>query len=345
MSRFFDQLGNRDHLAVGLNAEFGDPWHGHGAFSGSVPMEDAMRVLAINAEIKPLFVVDFDAPMGFRQLDGLNGVFDADTGHCFQAGVSDGFVIHDYDDLLEWVAAIVDAGGDEVEIGCAMALGHKQQAMVQIRVPEGVTVGGDKILPWISAHSSLDSSWATGIKACRTRLVCDNTGRMIMGEKNPTFKIKHTRNSKLRIAEARQVLGVVFDSIPELVAEVDKLQNTALSDKQFAMVVDRLVPMKDDNGQPLEGRGKTIAETKRETFARMWVSDPRVRDFRGSVYGAVQAVNTAVTHEFTVRGAAKGITRTDRQAINTVSGRIDQVDAETIKAINEVFEGLGMATV
>lgn len=356
MSRFFDQLSDQSHLVVGLNRELGDPWHGNGAFDDAVPLDAAIRVLTVNAAKRPLFtqsitgadeqgnlLVSTDPVMTAGKQ--LYGVFDEDTGHCFQAGVGEGYTIHDYTELIEWLAALVDAGAGDVEIGCAMALGHKEQAMVQIRPPEGVVIGGDKILPWLAAHSSLDSSWATGIKACRTRLVCDNTGRMIMGEGNPVYKIKHTKNSKLRLAEAREVIGIMFESIDVMAEEIDRLQNTSLTDPQFQMVVDRTVPIKGDDGNPLEGRAKTIAESKRETLARLWVQDPRVAPFRGTVWGAVQAHNTAVTHEFTVRGASSGITRTDRQAINTVNGRIDQVDAETIKAINEVFDNLGLATV
>lgn len=356
MSRFFDQLSDQNHLVVGLNRELGDPWHGNGAFDDAVPLDAAVRVLTVNAAKRPLFTQQVDGVDDQGNLvittepvlsggKPLYGVFDEDTGHCFQAGVGDGYTIHDYTDLIEWLAALVDAGAGEVEIGCAMALGHKEQAMVQIRPHEGVVIGGDKILPWLAAHSSLDSSWATGIKACRTRLVCDNTGRMIMGEGNPTYKIKHTKNSKLRIAEAREVIGIMFESIDDMAAEIDRLQNTTLTDPQFGMVVDRTVPITDDKGNPLDGRAKTIAESKRETLARLWVQDPRVAPFRGTVWGAVQAHNTAVTHEFTVRGASAGISRTDRQAINTVNGRIDTVDAETIKAINEVFDNLGLATV
>ena len=356
MTRHWDQLSNLDNLAVGLNRELGDPWHGNGAFDGAVPLEAATRVLTVNAAKRPLFTqspagVDTDGNITFDTVPVLNGgkqlygVFDEDTGHCFQAGVGEGYVIHDYNELIEWLAALVDAGAGDVEIGCVMALGNKEQAMVQIRPPEGVVIGGDKILPWLAAHSSLDSSWATGIKACRTRLVCDNTGRMIMGENNPVYKIKHTKNSKLRIAEAREVIGVMFERIDDMAEEIDRFQNTSMTDAQFIMVVDRTTPIKDDQGNPLEGRSKTIAESKRDTLARMWTEDPRVAPYRHTVWGAIQAHNTAVTHEFTVRGAASGVTRTDRQAINTVSGRIDQVDAETIKAINDVFENLGMALV
>lgn len=345
MSQHYDQLGNLDNLAVGLNAELGDPWHGHGAFANAVPLDAALRVLTVHADVTPLFVIDIDSPMGFRQLDNAHAVVDTDTGHVFQAGVSDGYRVYLYEDLMQLVSDLIEVGAGDVEIGCAMALGHKEQAMVQVRPPQGITVGGDRILPWIAAYSSLNSTWATGVKACRTRLVCDNTGRMVMGEDTPTFKVKHTKNASVRLGAAREALGIMWESIPAMAAEVERLQNTTLTDGQFRQTLAKLYPLTGPDGGSLAQRAVTIANGKRETVAGLWANDPRVGDYRGTAYGAIQAVNTAFTHNFTVRGTASGITRTDRQAINTVSGKVDQVDAMTIAAINAVFAEMGMASV
>lgn len=351
MGNYTDQIHNLTNSAFGLRDEHGDMWHGHDIFAGSVPVETALNVLRINAVKLPL---TYQVPFGpdgdtvtmpvMKGDDPLYGIFDGDTGHCFNAGVTDSYQIHVYEELLDLLCALLDQGAHDVKIGGVAAWGHKQQAMIQVRPAEGVTVGGDKILPWLAAYSSLDSTLATGVKACRTRFQCWNTGRMILGEKNPTYKIKHTRNSQARIAQAREIVGIMFESIPAMVAEIDRFQNVTLTDAQFSRVVDKLFPLVDAAGQPLVKNSRTIAEGKRDTLAGMWKNDPRVRDYTGTVWGAIQTVNTAVTHEFTVRGAAKGITRTDRQAQNTVTGKIDTVDAETIRAINEVFAGMGVPT-
>lgn len=356
MTKHWDQLGNLDHLAVGLNATLGDPWHGNGAFDGAVPLDAAIRVLTINAAKLPLqrLVVTGMNADGSPHEEAepvlsygkpLYGIFDQDTGHCFQAGVSEGYVIHDYTELVDQVASILDAGAGDVEIGSVISLGMKEQAFVQIRPKEGVTVGGDQLLPFIAGYSSLDSSLATGFRACRTRVVCDNTQAMCLNEKQATYRIKHTKNSQLKVNEARAMLGVLFDGIPRMVAEVDRYQNTGMTDAAYRMLIERLFPLKDDKGIDLDGRSLTIATSKRETLARMWVTDKRVSPYRNTVWGAIQAVNTATTHEFTVRGAAKGFSRTDRQAGNLISGRTATLDTDTIAAINGVFETMGLATV
>lgn len=364
MTKHWEQLSDLDHLAGGLVDDLGQMWHGFGQFSGSVPLDAVRRVLDLTVEKRPLYYLKSnDEPMLnddgeiviaptvtpaaiTKNGDPIYGIFDANSDHCFRVGASEGFLLHPYQELFDLTAEILDTNKDDVEIGCAMSLGHKEQMMVQVRLKEGVTVGGDKLLPWICCYSSVNSTWATGWKPCKTRLQCDNTGALIMREDTANYKIRHTKNSRVKLGEARLALGLMFDSIPKMIAEVDRFQNTALTDNQFRMTLDKLIPLTDKNGNKLEdGRGLTIATSKRATIDRMWRDDPRVSDYNGTVWGAVQAVNTATTHEFTIRGTNNGVTRSDRQVQATVTGSIDKVDQETINAINEVFSSLGMASV
>ena len=360
MSKHFDQLDDLDHLAGGFVEELGQMWHGFGKFARAVPREAVERVLTVTAEKRPLFwmqeqqepvinadgdieIATFGSPQPVTRGDKpIFGIFDADTGHCFQSGVTDGYLIHPYLPLLEMTAEIVGESADTLEYGCAVALGNKEQMMVQIRMRQGVVVGGDKLLPWLACYSSLNSTWATGWKLCATRLQCDNTAAMVMGEKASAYQVKHTRHSALRVGEARRVIGLLEDTVPRMVAEVDRFQHTSLSDNQFRMVVDKLVPVTGKDGKPLEdGRGLTIALGKRATIHRMWTADPRVNGYRGSVWGAIQAVSTAATHEFSVRGAS----RYERQVQATVTGAIDTLNRQTVEAVNAVFDSLGMASV
>ena len=343
MSEFYNQLGNRDHLLVGMTAELGDPWHGHGAFAGSVPVDEVLRVLTVNAEVVPTYVIDIDEPMGFRET-GEFAVVDTDTKHFFQTGVTSTYKAPDYRELVDMLLLLMDAGKGEVEFGSVMALGHKQKAMVQVRPPEGVIVGGDHVLPWLAGASSLDSSWATTLKQCITRLECDNTAAMIMAERTATYKYKNTKNARFDLAKARDILGVFWKNINSMVAEIEGFQQRELTDRQFAMTIDKLYPMVNPDGSPLTKVTETKRDNRREALARMWVSDPRVSTFRGTVWGGIQAVSTATAHEFTVQETS-GMTRTDRRAERTIDGKVDEINQATIDAINQVFKSLALEPV
>jgi hypothetical protein len=76
-------------------------------------------------------------------------------------------------------------------------------------------------------------------------------------------------------------------------------------------------------------RSAGIAERKRQALGRLWNHDARVSPWRGTAWGVVQAVNTYVHHEQTVRGAA----RAERNMLRAVDGGIDQLDTATLRRI------------
>ena len=69
-----------------------------------------------------------------------------------------------------------------------------------------------------------------------------------------------------------------------------------------------------------------MASNKQEILNKLWNNDLRVAPWKGTVWGAVQAVNTAAHHEFHVRG-----NRAERNMLNTVTGAFDKLDAGTLE--------------
>lgn len=342
----YEQLNDGTRIAGGRT------WWGDAHYTDRVPLDEARRLLTVNVGQSPVYRETGDVEILelangdvrivpiLHQIADKQAVYNADDGYDFQVA-GKGWTLHDYNDwLLDETALLVETAAGQLNIRAAVALGHKQQAVVQIAPPEGITVGGDKILPYIAGFSSLDSSLATGWKATAVRIVCDNTTRASYNDSNKMYKVKHTRNSRLNVAKARQMIELFFEGFPELEREIERLMNADLPDNQFRMMLDRLYPVPTE-----EGRGKTIAENKRGQLHNLWNHDMRVAPFKGTAWGAVQAVNTATTHLFTVKGTAKGYTRQDRQMLNTIDGTIDQLDRDTISAINSVFADMGKALV
>jgi hypothetical protein len=80
-------------------------------------------------------------------------------------------------------------------------------------------------------------------------------------------------------------------------------------------------------GQPLQGRARTLADTKRSTLTRLYDHDVRVAPWAGTAHGVIQAVNTYEHHEGTIRGAA----RPERNMLRTVTGDVGKLDRTTME--------------
>jgi phage/plasmid-like protein (TIGR03299 family) len=317
-----------DGTLIGKVDEYGKAWHGAGHFMGWVPLEAARELLTVNVVLDTPIVMNGDASR-FR------AVVDADTGYVFQM-TSDIYKPPTYATvLLDEVELILDEAKGSLQVGSVVCLGHKEKAVVQIRPTEGITVGGDRILPWLAAYSSLDSSWATGYKAVATRVVCDNTAELSRREGGTMYSRKNTKNSRLNVTKAREAIGLLFKGFEDLTEQVERLQATEVSERQFGMVLDHLFPMVGANGQPLERAGMTRRDNNRQAIRHLWSTDARVAPWANTAWGTLQAVNTWHHHVATVRG--QGVKRQHRQAANLVEGKTASVDARTLEALSLVL--------
>jgi phage/plasmid-like protein (TIGR03299 family) len=157
-----------------------------------------------------------------------------------------------------------------------------------------------------------------------TNVVCDNTMTSALREDGPTFKVKATRNSQLRLADAREALGVVHTMADDFAAEVAKLTAMPFGDKSFERLVISMT--KHD---PNSKRGTTMAENKRDKLWELWRSDARVVEFAGTAYGAWQTVNTYQQHE----SPFKGGNRVERNMLRDLTGKTEAADVETLQRI------------
>lgn len=351
----------KDQLRDGTLVGFGKCWWGDGHFAGAVPLEEARRLLTVDVaegrvrvELEdPMPVIEMirnastieDAQRYAEVLLGMmadapdaerfKAVVDRETGYTFQVASSrwsnDG---HQYESMLDHASALMDVSSGELIIGSVIALDHKQKAMVQVRPADGVTIGGDKMLPWLALYSSLDSSWASGIKGCWTRAVCDNTSEMVVAERTARYSRKHTKNSSFELSECRQVLDIFFQTVKEEAEEIERLMNTPVSGPQFWQVAKALKPVDgtDDNGKPLTQTAITRRTNEMDAVFALYTGDDRVAPYRNTAWGVIQAWNTYSIHGVT----AKGRSQTERQAFNLIGGAQEQADRMVRAALRVV---------
>lgn len=314
---------------IGFTEKRGHAWHyregSDNHYEGAVPMEDVKRRLFNwQAEERPLYVDAKPVETPPVEVPDFKAITRSDNGEVL--GIfKDGYVPHQYSEwLLKNVSAILDA---DLSIGSAGLLRGGRQAWVSVETPDTITTPeGVAYRPNLLAVASFDGSLATTYKPVVTNVVCDNTMNAGLREQGPQFKVKSTRNSMGRLADAREALGIVHTIADDFAAEVEELCAQEFTDRQFARLVEDLTPY-DPNAKST--RGQTMAENKRDKLHELWSSDERVVEWRGTAYGAWQAINTYQHHE----SPFKGGNRAERNMIRVVTGQMDKADQDTVTRI------------
>jgi phage/plasmid-like protein (TIGR03299 family) len=320
---------------IGYTSKRGSAWHYRASlqgdepnhYPGPIPVEDVKRRLfGWNAVSSPVYVEN-PVTGGLAEAPGRQAIISSDTGQVM--GVfTDGYEPHPY---VEWligtVARLLDS---DLSVGSAGLLRGGAVAWVSVEVPDNiVTPEGVEFRPHLFGATSFDGSLATTFKRAITNIVCDNTMSASLAEAGQQIKIRHSRYSRLRLGEARQALSIVYQIADEFAAEVARLCQVNVTDRQWAAFLDAHAPL------PAEpGRARTIAENKRDILVRLWNHDTRVAPWSGTAYGVVQAVNTYTHHEQSVRGAQ----RVERNMLRAVTGGVDELDHATLRTLDTVLD-------
>lgn len=332
---------------IGFTGKRGNAWHYRAELQGSesnhyvgaVPAADVdRRLFNWTAEDSTMYVA---VPCGFEDMTGIGddgrpykmvaiegkkAITRSDTGAVL--GIhGEGYARHQFSEwLLKNVSTIL---GDSVQIGSAGLLKGGAVAWVSVEVPDTITTPeGVQFRPNLLAATSHDGSLATTYKRVVTNVVCDNTMAAGLGEQGQQFRVKHTRNSNLRLNDARQALSLLHDIQADFEAEVAELCRINVSDAQFRAYLDAIAPV------PAEaGRSRTMAITKQDAMLRLWRRDNRVAPWKNTAWGVVQAANTFTHHE----GIVRGTDRAERNMLRAVSGKVDELDGGTMTVLRKVL--------
>lgn len=323
---------------IGFTSKRGNAWHYRAEDQGAesnhyelaVPQDDVLRRL-FNFEVveAPIFVPN--AQGGYDDIPGRKAMVTSDTNEVL--GIfKDGYQGHSYQQwLIDNVANILD---DTLSIGSAGLLKNRAQAWVSVEVPDTiVTPEGVEFRPNLVACTSFDGSLATTYKRTVTNVVCDNTLQIGLMGNDQKFKLKHTKYSHLKLEDARQALEIVYGIADDFAAEVKRLCEVDVTDKQFGAVMDIIAPLPED-----EGRGRTVAEKKRAELITLWHADERVTPWKNTAWGIVQAFNTWDHHK---RGVRKGLHRGQKNMAAALDGTTAASDAATLQALSDVLRAEG----
>lgn len=328
---YTDKRGNAWHRSREIvEAQGREPNH----YTGPVPIEDVRRRLFHwdvweTDGVRGVFpIIDEDGVRDVEVVDSTRKMLIRSDTRTTLGVPKKGYKVHTYDDaLLKNVENILDAAG--LAIGSAGILRGGGVGWVQIEMEDTIETKGVEFRPFLTAATSLDGSLSTTYKTGVTAVVCDNTLSAALGEGGGrVFRIKHSRNSEVKLAEAREALNIVHSVADDFARQVEELTAQTVTDAQWAEFVKRLTPI----SQGTSKRSDNMALTKRSQLNRLYNESPMVAPWRGNAYGVLAAVNTWAHHEQTVRGKS----RAERNSTRMVMGEFDSLDATTLQLLAKV---------
>ena len=225
---FTDQRGHAWHYRA--EAQQGECNH----YPAAIPVEDVRRrlfgwqvlegdvcsraTLLTDDGVGTLTITDPDRKAMLRP----PGALGPDDPGAILGVFKSGYAGHDYAQwLLEQVAELLD---DELAIGSAGLLRGGALAWVSIEVPETITTPeGVAFRPHLLATTSFDGSVATTYGRKVQLVVCDNTHAVAMAESGQQIKVRHSRHSQVKLADAREALALVHTIADDFAAEVAQL--------------------------------------------------------------------------------------------------------------------------
>lgn len=239
-----------------------------------------------------------------------------------------GYQIHGFNEwLVKNVENLIDG---DIHVSSAGMLKGRAVAWVELSLSEQHTVADFPFRPHLLAYTSLDGSLATTYGRKVQATVCDNTLAAAIGEKGQTIKYKHSKYSTVKLASARDAVGLVVATADDFHKEMEELLAWKVDDRQFTKVLDKLIPLSDEKGKPLSKMAVTKATDKRERIAGMYRNDIRCAPWSGTAFGVVQTFNTWEHHEKPTRGQT---VRAERNMLAAVNGDVEKQTAEVMQAL------------
>lgn len=349
-----------ENTLIGMTDKRGTAWHIRGEFQlpweitlpdgrvlngtgnhypQGIPLEHVHnRLFNWEALTAPVFAqvgINPDGTPEYAPIPNSKRVYPSDNpAHTFWIA-KDSYLPHDYSDsLLNAVSDIIDVPGSDLVISSAGLLKQRAIGWVEVSVPDSITTpDGIVFRPNLLATTSLNGTVATTYKRTVTDVVCDNTRAIALAEQGQQFKVKHSRYSNLKLADAREALNIIHTTASDIEEEFAAMCQIDVTDKQFFAIVEELTAA--PKGKDESKMFTTLKEKKQEQLSQLWRNDNRVSPWAGTGYGVVQAFNTWEQH---FKGTRRGTTMAERNMLATINGDIESADREVYATMMRVLD-------
>lgn len=272
------------------------PWHGLGQeLTEGASLDTWKREAGMDYEIHHA-PVQYSDGTSTRVMPGRRILYRNDTGDAL------GFVSNSYQcvqpgEVLEFFRDLTEERGFVLETAGVLFEGRKYWALA--RVPNEFSMGKDKVKANLLLATACDGSMATTAKFVATRVVCNNTIQMAMGERGGN--VSRTRhNTRFNADSVKSELDIFQKSWDETETLIRSLNKRSVKVEEAVKYLIAVIGEKD---KPLEEQSNapTIALIAKNFTEKTYIGADMSKDI---AWGLVNCVIEHVDH---VRG--RGVDR------------------------------------
>ena len=259
------------------------PWHGLGTQVEEAPTSaDALRLAGLDWTVEQR---NIQVCGGSKIRNYKANIRDSDG--TVLGVVTDRYKIVQNTDAFDFTDSLI---GGEVHYETAGSLNGGRKIWLLAKLPETEIVG-DKTEPYLCFSNTHDGSGA--IRVCMTpiRVVCNNTLNLALDTAKRAWSVRHIGDMQSKMYEARACLEMASAYMDELGQTADRLANTTVSQDKLREILDEMFPTNEDS---TDRERQSIQKLKNEYMVCYFAPD--ILRFRGTAWGAVNAMSDMISH-------------------------------------------------
>lgn len=158
---------------------------------------------------------------------------------------------------------------------------------------ESEDILGDEVDNNVVFVNSHDGSSGVKVMMTPVRVVCANMLNLALRRAERSWTSKHTRSIYSRLDEAKYTLGLVDNYMSELKEEAERLAYIKITDTKIEEIFDKLFPVDVNNDSARKIKNVSIMK---DSFIKCY-NEQDIAQFKGTVYGAVNAMSDLISHK------------------------------------------------
>lgn len=271
------------------------PWHGLGQQLTEDADIDTWRVQAgmnfsINSSEAKFKPIDAKAKAPHLIIPRQRVLYRSDTDAPL-AIVSDKYQVVQPEEILTFFKDLADVHGFKLETAGVLFNGQKYWALA--KTPYETKLGKDDI---IKAHlllaTACDGTMSTIARYVTTRVVCNNTLEMSLGESGGQVKVNH--RAKFNEIKVKQELGLLDAAWEDTTSKIQKLTQRTVTAQEAVQYFINVLGNKD---KPVEDQRNVALLAKVHALFDGGGIGASMDSYKGTAWGLLNAVTEYVDHE------------------------------------------------
>lgn len=188
--------------------------------------------------------------------------------------------------------------GGDVRYETAGSLLGGTKVWMLAKMPER-KIAGDDVETYVAFTNTFDGKGSVRAIVTPVRIVCNNTLNLALSTAKRSWSMRHQGDIESKLAEAREALELTDIYMEELAKQADRWANVTINEEMVQNALNKLFPVKEDDTD----RKKRNVQDAKDQFMVCYFA-PDIAKFRGTAWGAINAMTDYVAHTEPARKTA-----------------------------------------